>query len=44
MKEQKTYSAEEYRAKIKDLLEKCQDGHLLAIVYGFFNKLMEGNA
>lgn len=44
MREQKTYSAEEYRTKIKDLLDKCQDGHLLAIVYGFFNKIMEGNA
>lgn len=41
MKEQKTYSAEEYRAKLKELLDKCQDGHLLAIVYGFFSKLLE---
>lgn len=37
----KTYDAAEYRAKINALMEKAP-GYLLAIVYGFFAKLMEG--
>lgn len=39
--QKKTYDAAEYRAKITELMEHA-DGYLLAIVYGFLKKLMEG--
>lgn len=37
----KTYDAAEYRAKIDQLMEHAP-GYILAVVYGFLKKLMEG--